>query len=202
VGADIQPDLVGAAIENARTLGLSDRFQARILDLNRPDAVEIARRALPSPGGGGTAFDLIMANPPYRPHNEGRLPPSEPRRIALFADEGTLPAFLGTARAALAPGGRLLLIYSAGRLANLLAALRKYGLSPRRVLPVTARPGMVPVRVLVSVRTARQGGLGDNAVSLDPPLILLHERGEKAYTADALAFCPYLAAREIRKDAL
>ncbi len=192
VGADIQPALADAANANARALGLEERFRALALDLALPDAARSARQGLP-PDAGPAAFDLVMANPPYRRTGEGRLPPSDARRIALFADENTLPAFLGTARAALAPDGRLLLIYPAEQLAALLAALGKYGLSPLRVLPVASRRGMAPLRALVSALPARRGGRPAHSVSFDPPLVLLRDGGGKTYTPNALAFCPYLA---------
>ena len=90
-GVDIQLPLVLAAQENAARLGFTGRFTALHAD--------IALWGVPAPASGlasdpspapapcsaikAGAFDLALANPPYRKKGQGRLPGSMARSTAL-----------------------------------------------------------------------------------------------------------------------
>ncbi len=177
LGLDIQPDLVAAALRNAHGLGLAERFKARAADLREEDA------ALPA------AYDQVTANPPYHVTGRGRPPRSESRRAALFAEPGVLPAFLRAGARALAPGGRLSLIYPAARREEALRCLADCGLAPVRILPVSARPGELPLRCLIA---AGHAGEAPGRPRLEPPLVLLRDASGGDYSDAALTFCPRL----------
>lgn len=174
-GVDIVPELTDAAKANAVNLGLEARFSANVADVTLPGAHEIF-----APG----AYAVVAANPPYRLLGKGRLPRSEIRKKALFADEKTLPGFVRTAARVLGLKGRFALIYPWDTRETLLTALAGAGFSVAVTLPVRTA-GEEPGRVLYA---AVRGGAEE---ALLPPLIL-HTGGSGAYTDEALAFCPWL----------
>lgn len=181
VGVDMQPDLVVSARENAALLGLENRFIAH--------AADIASQTPPFRPG---AFDVVAANMPYRLPGSGRLPRSDARKAALFANENTMPAFLSAAALALAEGGSLALVYPwAGENGRdvLLSALAEHGFSPQDILPVLTGTDAGSRCLVRAVR----GGDVTRSQTL-PPLVLRMEKGG-AYTEEVLAFCPWLGSR-------
>lgn len=177
-GIDVAPELAAAATANAAALGLGDRFAASLADLAAPDAPQVG------------SFPVVAANPPFYRIGSGRLPFSPLRRKALFADEGTLPAFARYARNALAPLGVFALIYPWGDREYLFSCLESFGFGVRTVVPVVAgtRDGE-PSRCLVSA------SLGDEIdARVEPPLVLRGERGGCA--EGALRFCPWLTRKQ------
>lgn len=181
-GVDALPQLVAAARENAARLGLGTRYGALEADL----AMD-ADASIVTPGG----FDAVVANMPYRSAASGRVPRSAARRSALFADETTLPAFLGTAKRALAPSGSLGLIYPWGGREALLRALESFAFSVREILPV--RTGTASgARCLVR---AEQTEFASDTESVFHVPLVLHTEPGGPYTEDVLSFCPWLEPR-------
>lgn len=127
IGTDVEPRAVACATENARRLGLSDRFTALQADLFPPERAE-----------------LVVFNPPWIPE----APRSHVDR-AVFDEGGhTLARFLEGLPDHLAPGGRGLLLLS--DLAELLglreagwlaAAASSAGLELRALRSTPARHG-------------------------------------------------------------
>lgn len=183
-GLDIDASLVTAARANAATLGLSSRFSAEALDL--ADTAGVARI---QPG----AFAIVAANMPYRVPGSGRLPVSEARKRALFADETTMPSFMAAARVALAPEGSFALVYPREGCERLLDSLSGHGFAAELVLPVRMTRESAS-RVLV--RAAHAGRAAARPVWYEPELVLHPSPGGKSgYTPEALAFCPWLETR-------
>lgn len=185
-GLDIDASLVTAARANAATFGLSSRFSAEELDI-----ADTAGVAHIQPG----AFDIVAANMPYRAPGSGRLPGSEARKRALFADATTVPSFMEAARVALAPEGCFAQVYPREGCERLLDSLSGHGFAAELVLPVRmTREGAS--RVLV--RAAHAGRTVGRLVRYEPELVL-HSApapgGKSGYTPEALAFCPWLGAR-------
>lgn len=185
-GLDIDASLVSAARVNAAALGLSSRFSAEALDL--ADTAGVARI---QPG----AFDVVAANMPYRSPGSGRLPGSEARKRALFADASTMPSFMMAARVALAQEGCFAQVYPREGCERLLDSLSGHGLAAELVLPVRmTREGAS--RVLV--RAEHAGRATARPVRYEPELVL-HSApapgGKGGYTPEALEFCPWLETR-------
>lgn len=202
-GLDSQPALVAAARENASRLGFSRRFAAFCRDLasetlfaangSGRDGGRSGRRGrslwserLPEQG----AYDLALANPPFRRKDQGRLPRSEARRVALFEEENTLFVFCRTASQALTANGRLGLVYPAARRDDLFAALEAVRLRPLRLVPVRARKNEPASLLLVEAGRSSPKGL---ALSEEAALSLHEGEGEASrFSEEALAFCPWL----------
>ncbi|HUT97946.1 MAG TPA: methyltransferase [bacterium] len=151
-GIEIQRDLAVLAELNARTGGFPLAVQTG--DLRR-------REELGEPG----RFDRVIANPPYRARSDGRRSPDATRDAARREVFGGLGDFLDAARLLLADGGTLTLIYSARRLAELVADLRSRLLEPKRMRLVHPGPDR-PAR-LVLLEATKGGGV---ELEVLPPL--------------------------------
>ena len=202
LGVDIQPELVVAARTNAERLGFAGSFTVVCADLEtglfpsvsamhdqpaetpRPQSLHAAPRT----------FDLVLANPPFRQRDSGRLPQSPLRLRALFEKPGTLSAFCSTASRAIGPDGRFCAIYPYERRDSFLAALKPAALAPTRLLPVVTRAGNPPLRLLVeAARFMENSILYPNRPEFEPPLVLHDASTPGAYTKQAVDFCPFLA---------
>lgn len=187
-GVEIQPALAAAARENAVLLGLEDRLAVHAADISSPTPL--------FPSG---AFAVAAANMPYRPSGSGRLPRSAARRAALFAEEGTMPAFLSFAARAVAEGGSLALVYPWDGREAVLSALAEHGFSAQEILPVRTGTDAGSRCCIRAVRVRDAAGPGvfpreSGTLRVLPPLVLRAEKGGP-YTEEALAFCPWLGSR-------
>jgi tRNA1Val (adenine37-N6)-methyltransferase len=155
VGVEIQPRLAALAEKGSAHNGFGTRLSVRAGDV----------RSLGDLG----SFDLVATNPPFRPLGTGVLPPDPERSIAHHEVALTLAGWLAVAEAALAPTGRLCVIFPADRLEELAAGLAVRGLTATRRRFVHPQAGLGPTRVLVEGR--RTGTL-----QIEPPLVV-HESG-------------------------
>jgi tRNA1(Val) A37 N6-methylase TrmN6 len=176
-GIDTGPEMVAAAEENARALGLAEHFTPVLADAREHRA--------PVP------CDFALANPPFRVPGTGRACPDENRDRARFEGPGGFAAFAACAGRNLRRGGTLFLVHLAERLPELLAGLAAAGLNTRRLLPVQGRTDAEARLVLLAA--VRGGGTG---LALLRPLVLYGP--DNALTPEALAFCPPLAANPRR----
>ena len=152
----------------SRALGLTVRenaFEGRVFPL-RGDL-----RRFPLKAG---AFEAVVANPPFKPPQSGRLPPEESHLLARTETLATLADFLSAARRALKTGGRLFMVHTALRLAEVLSEMRTRDLSPQRLRLVHPAPGEEARFMLVE---AVAGGRTETRV--DPPLFIHQSPGGK-----------------------
>lgn len=180
LGLDKDPAMVAAARENARRLGLADRFDARLLD------VRDIRAEAAIPAG---SHDLVLANPPYRHPGSGRRPGHQGRDAARFETDGGLEAFAAAASLALAAKGRFACVHLAERLVHVVALLTAHNLEPKHILPVAPRRDAPAGQILLLARKNGRPGL-----RLDAPLVLYEGTGPDTRLSEtALRFCPFLA---------
>ena len=117
--------------------------------------------AMPADG----SMTLVTCNPPYFPYGASRPCPDELRRAARHEDApDVLPRLCATAARLLTKNGRFCLCHRPERLADVLAAVRDAGLSPRRLQFVHAREGDAPWLFLLEA--AKSGVL-----QVLPPLV-------------------------------
>ncbi len=140
---ELQPALAELAWRNAHLNRLQDRVAVLEGDLRREGLFSDLN------------FDVIAANPPYRPAGSGRLGPVEQRNLARHELKSTLNDWLQAARRWLKPQGRLYVVYPVWRLTALLSHLRRSDLTPKRLRLVYTRPGGPGRLALVE---ARAGG--------------------------------------------
>lgn len=144
---------------------LADRARRSMLLNGLEEVIEILHgdvRRLPVELAG--VYDVVTANPPYRPVGQGRIAPEAERAAARFELAGGIGDFAAAAARLLRPGGRCYMVYLAERLPDLLAALSAAGLRPQRLRCVHHRPGETARLVLVEGRKGGRGGL-----RIEPP---------------------------------
>jgi tRNA1Val (adenine37-N6)-methyltransferase len=119
VGVEVNHQAAAVAQRNAGLNELDDRVEivtADILDLKQQFPV--------------STFDLVLANPPYRPRGAGRISHIPGRDTARHESTALLADFLTTAKYLVRPSGRICFIYHVSRLAELIAeaSIRKLSL--------------------------------------------------------------------------
>jgi tRNA1(Val) A37 N6-methylase TrmN6 len=175
--AEIDPDLVVLAGENAARNGLADRVAAVVADANAPARAWTAAGLPP-----GCAQHVLM-NPPFNEPGATQASPNPARARAHVAAPATLRSWLKTATRLLADRGTVTLIWRADGLADVVRALAGFG--GIAILPVYPRPDAAAVRILAQ---AVKGGRAP--LRLLPGLVLNDSDGR-----------PAAAAEEILRDA-
>lgn len=117
---EIQEELAVLAERNVK---LND-MEHRISIINK-DIKELPK-TLPS-----AHFDYIVTNPPYRTLSSGRISPAINRAIANHEHAITIDEILKVSQHLLKVGGRINLIYTADRLADLFSAMRCFRIEPK-----------------------------------------------------------------------
>lgn len=141
--------------------GLEQRFTVICGDLR-------AHRCL-LPAG---SFRCVVCNPPYYREGAGFAAENEAVAIAKTERCCTLEDAVSAAAWLLQTGGSLDLVHKPERLTDLLCTLRAHGLEPKRLRPVSHRPGNSPSLVLIrAVKGGRPG------LDLQYPLILQDRDG-------------------------
>jgi tRNA1(Val) A37 N6-methylase TrmN6 len=117
-------------------------------------------------------------NPPFHDARRQNVSPDPRRRLAHAGTPGLLARWLGTAARLLKPHGVVTLIWRADGLNDVLGALQpEFGSAA--VLPIHPRPGVPPIRVIVS---AVKGGHGAQVTRR--ALVLNDERGQPTEEAE------------------
>lgn len=167
VGIERQSAMVDRSRRSVRLNGLEDRITILEGDLRQVRTLLDAESA-----------QVVVANPPFRKVDTGRLSPQSERAQARHEVAGGLADFVAAAAYLLGSGGRCYLVYLAERLAELLGLLRQAGLEPKRLRCIHSRTGQAARMVLVESR--RGGGVG---LTVEPPLNVYE--GE-SYSAEVL----------------
>ena len=121
------------------------------------------------PAGG---FHLAVSNPPYFPVGAGPAAAGQARQTARSEAACTIQDLCRAAARLLRWGGTLAVVYRPERLADLLEAMRRSGLEPKRLRLVQHAPGRAPALVLAEGRRGGRPGL-----QVEPPLLLHHSDG-------------------------
>ena len=119
VGVEVDQRAAALARRNVHLNELDDRVEIVSAD------ILALRQRFPV-----SAFDLVLANPPYRPRGTGRISHIPGRDIARHESTALLTDFLTVAKYLVRPSGRICFIYHVSRLAELVAqaSVRKLSL--------------------------------------------------------------------------
>ena len=158
---ELQPELADMAERSVLLNGLEDRVRVRCADMR-----EVWREI------GRESCSLAVCNPPYGEPGGGYARADEAERVART--EGDLsPADVAASAAALLKyGGRFCAAFPARRALEMMTAMEKCGLAPKRVRGVHARADRAPRLMLIEA--VKGGGSGLHWL---PPLILYEEDG-------------------------
>jgi tRNA1(Val) A37 N6-methylase TrmN6 len=177
-GVELQPLLLDAANQNAKSLGVAERFSGVLADVGA-----IRKSKL-----GAESADVVVSNPPYRRQNQGRHAATQERTCALFETEGALAAFVQTASFLVKNKGSFCCIFPSERLEELLHACSQNKLTPKRLKFIHSKADQNSTLVLLEARKNCNCG-----VAVEAPLVMYSGTGDNtALTDGALAYCPYL----------
>ncbi len=123
---------------------------------------------------GNNTVDLVVSNPPYYREKSGGDYPERERAACREEQSLTIYDVADAARRLLNHGGRLCVCYKPQRLCDLIDAMRKNGIEPKRMRFVQTSPEQAPWLVLVEGKKGSKPFL-----EVLPPLVMKTEAGER-----------------------
>lgn len=127
----------------------------------------------------GKRFDVVTCNPPYM-RDGGLQNPNRNKAIARHEILCTLDDVLRSAASLLRYGGRFYMVHRPDRLTDILTAMRRFKVEPKKLRMV--HPNRESEANLILVEGIYGGG---TFMHVMPPLVLYHKDG--TYTKDALS---------------
>ena len=121
---------------------------------------------------GAASFDVVTSNPPYMTGSHGLINPEQPKAIARHEILCSLEDVISAAAGVLRPRGRFYLVHRPFRLSEIIMALVKFGLEPKRMRLVYPFVDKEPNMVLLE---AIQGGR--SRITVEKPLIVYEKQG-------------------------
>ena len=115
------------------------------------------------------AFSLVISNPPFYVKHSGRLSKNTESMTARHQDDATLNRFVRAAAYCLKNRGKIVIIYPAGSITQLLFELKKKNIEPKRIRFVYPFPEYRFGAKLVLVEGIKNGGDG---TLIEPPLYI------------------------------
>ncbi len=167
-GLEIQAECAEMADRSVKYNCLEDRIQ--IVEGDIKEAAGIL---------GAASFDVVTCNPPYMIGQHGLTNPHLPKAIARHEILCTFDDVASQAARVLKDRGRFYLVHRPFRLVELMAALTKYKLEPKRMQLVYPYIDKEPNMVLIE---ACKGG--NSRIQIERPLVVYEKPG--VYTKDIL----------------
>ena len=165
VAVEVQNEFSTLIERNAELNGLSNRLQAVVSDIRGYRSDE--------------EYDLIFTNPPYMKTSSGRANELDKKNIARHEVFGSIEDFAMAAKRLLKFGGTFAVVYRPDRLTDLICALRKACLEPKRVTFVHADTESESSMVLVEAKAGGKSGM-----ILTRPLIIYKDKTHSEYSED------------------
>ncbi len=165
VAIEVQEEYARLTERNAELNGLSDRLSVFHSDI----------REYRSP----VEFDLVYTNPPYMKTDSGRQNLLDKKNIARHEVCGKIEDFCKCARKMLKFGGNFAAVYRTDRLIDLIDAMRRSGIEPKRLTLVHADLDSEPSMALIEGKAGGKSGL-----LLTKPLIIYSDKDHKSYSDD------------------
>lgn len=161
-GIDIQKELVEMAGRSVALNGLGEKIEVLTGDVRGIKNIFLPR-----------SFDVVVANPPYRKADSGRINPVKEKALARHEITGTVGDFLQAAGYVLKPAGRVYMIYPAARTAEIICSLRNAGVEPKRLRVIYSDEKSSGKLILVE--GLKEGG---EEMEVLPPLFIYGGDGE------------------------
>jgi tRNA1Val (adenine37-N6)-methyltransferase len=159
-GVEVQTELAELAVTNVRGNQLEDRITVFCTDM------KLLRPAMTS-----GPVDLVVCNPPFRRQGSGRINPDAQRAVARHEIKANLGDIIQTSHRMLSTGGRLVIIYTAGRLTDILSRMRTDGIEPKFIRMIHSRQDTEAALILIE---GVKGGRPD--LKIAPPLIIYDKK--------------------------
>jgi len=161
-GVDVQVELAELALTNVRENQLKERITVFCTDM------KLLRPAMTA-----GPVDLVVCNPPFRRQGSGRINPDAQRAVARHEIKANLHDIIQTSHRMLRAAGRLVLIYTAGRLTDILFRMRADGIEPKFIRMIHSRQDTEAALVLIE---GVKGGRPD--LKIAPPLIIYDKNND------------------------
>ena len=158
---EIQPQMADMAARSVLLNDLQDRVHVHQGDM-RSCWKQLGREKC----------SLAVCNPPYSAQGAALLSEKEEKRIARHEGDLTPDDVAASAASILKFGGRFCVVYPSPRAFEMMSAMHKCNLAPKRIRTVHATPGRAPKFVLIEA--VKGGGSGLHWLE---PLVLADESG-------------------------
>lgn len=179
-GTGIIPILLEAKYEGEHYTGLEIQDEvaemaARSVALNHlEEKVSIVKGDIKEASRlfGAASFDVVTSNPPYMNDSHGLKNPDLPKAIARHEVLCTLDDVAREAAKLLRPGGRFYMVHRPHRLIEIITALTKYKLEPKRMKMV--HPFVDKEANMVLIEAVRGG---KSMIKVEAPIVVYLEPG-------------------------
>lgn len=179
-GTGIIPILLEAKYEGEHYTGLEIQDEmaemaARSVALNHlEEKVSIVKGDIKEASRlfGAASFDVVTSNPPYMNDAHGLKNPDIPKAIARHEVLCTLDDVAREAAKLLRPGGRFYLVHRPHRLIEIVTALTKYKLEPKRMKMV--HPFVDKEANMVLIEAVRGG---KSMIKVEAPIVVYETAG-------------------------
>lgn len=179
-GTGIIPILLEAKYEGEHYTGLEIQDEvaemaARSVALNHlEEKVSIVKGDIKEASRlfGAASFDVVTSNPPYMNDAHGLKNPDLPKAIARHEMLCTLDDVAREAAKLLRPGGRFYMVHRPHRLIEIITALTKYKLEPKRMKMV--HPFVDKEANMVLIEAVRGG---KSMIKVEAPIVVYREPG-------------------------
>ena len=161
-GVEVQPELSELAVSNVKENQLEDRITIFATDMK---LIEPSMTAGP--------VDLVVCNPPFRKPGSGRINPDAQRAVARHEIKVKLGDIIQTSHRMLRKAGRLVVIYTAGRLTDILSLMRTAGIEPKFLRMIHSRQETEAALILIE---GVKGGRPD--LKIARPLIIYDKKNQ------------------------
>ena len=179
-GTGIIPILLEAKYEGEHYTGLEIQDEvaemaARSVALNHlEEKVSIVKGDIKEASRlfGAASFDVVTSNPPYMNDAHGLKNPDLPKAISRHEVLCTLDDVTREAAKLLRPGGRFYMVHRPHRLIEIITALTKYKLEPKRMKMV--HPFVDKEANMVLIEAVRGG---KSMIKVEAPIVVYREPG-------------------------
>lgn len=161
-GIDSNRDMAELAKENVLHNGFAGRIDILFED------IITARSLFPV-----SSFDGVVANPPFRTSDSGRLSPKAGRDTARHESTASMAEFLAAAKYLVKPSGRIWFIYHPDRLIEFIRCAGEQKLAILRLRMVHGNVNAPAKIFLVELAKGRKG-----TTAILPPLIVYDDKGD------------------------
>lgn len=162
---EIQEEFADLIDRNAAHNGLSDRLNAICTDIRDHRPIK--------------ECELVFSNPPYMKTTSGKSNLDDKKNIARHEVAGSIYDFCASGSRMLKYGGAFAVVYRPDRLIDLIDAMRRSSLEPKRMTYVHANSNTEPSMVLIEAKKGGKYGL-----KLTKPLIIYKDKTNKEYSDD------------------
>lgn len=165
VAIEVQEEYASLTRRNAELNGLDKRLQTVQSDIRDYKS--------------DREFDIIYTNPPYMKTDSGKKNTAEKKNIARHEVCGDIYDFCAVAGKMLKFGGCFAAVYRPDRLIDLIDAMRKSKIEPKRITLVHADTESEPSMALIEAKAGGKCGL-----LMTKPLIIYRDKLHKEYSDD------------------